>query len=160
MLKTLRTVGIAVGLVALVQGATAETLRVTHPEPEAPVIVTTSPAGVDSPGDTRFFHFSGVTEDSTDVVMDWMMTTTATGTAEGANSRITQAVFSVGGAGGDQIILMGVGMYPDETNVFPAESSLVRAIIGGTGAYAGARGVVVSTHDADGFWVHEFQFAD
>ncbi len=160
MLNTLRAAGMAVGLIGLVQSAAAETLRVMHPEPEAPVIVAAGPAGVDSPGDTRFFHFSGVTDDAVEVVMDWMMTTTGTATAEGANSRVTQAVFSVGGPGGDQIVLMGAGLYPDETNVFPAASSLVRAIIGGTGAYSDARGVVVSTHEADGSWMHEFRFAD
>jgi hypothetical protein len=34
------------------------------------------------------------------------------------------------------------------------DQSLERAIIGGTGKYAGAKGTIVTTHLSDGTWMH------
>jgi hypothetical protein len=151
----------SVSALVLATSATAsESLAVLHPATQPPSYIDVEPKGVDSPGDMRIFHFSGVTRDGQDVVMDWTMTTTAQGTVEGANSRVTLGVFSFGANLEDQVLIQGVGRYPNEDSTFKTSSTLSRSIIGGTGAYAGARGVVVSTHLEDGSWVHEFHFAE
>ena len=36
----------------------------------------------------------------------------------------------------------------------------LRAVVGGTGSYMGARGQVATTHDADGTYRHEFTLLD
>ena len=89
------------------------------------------------------------------------MTTTRIGNTangEGIESRVTLGVFSFNGEDGDQVLLQGVGLYPASDSTFKPDSSLVRAIIGGTGKFRGASGDVLSTHLADGTWRHEFRF--
>lgn len=142
------------------QTAFAQDLVVLHPPTEPPALVDAAPVGVDSPGDVRLFHYLGTTGDGEAVVMDWIMTTTAEGTAAGANSRVTQGIFSIGGAGGDQIMITGAGLYPDASATFATASQMDRSIIGGTGRFSGVTGVVVSLHLADDSWMHEFHFED
>jgi hypothetical protein len=158
MSNIIRAIIVTSGLIGYAQIGHSQTMTVMHPAPEPPSYLDFEPVGIDSAGDMRLFHFAGRTGDDTEVVMNWIMTTTGVGAVEGANARVTQAVFSIGGHGGDQIIVLGAGLYPDASNIFSASSSLTRSIIGGTGEYAGASGVVVSTHKADGSWTHEFHF--
>ena len=54
--------------------------------------------------------------------------------------RMTDAVFAFGGG-----------------STVKVSETLERAIIGGTGKYAGAKGTVFSTHLADGTWQHVFK---
>lgn len=115
----------------------------------------------DSPGDVRIFHFDGETDKGNAVVMDWIMTTTAQNvTEDGAESRVTLGVFSFTGADVDQVLIEGVGLYPSTESTFQSDSSLARAIIGGTGRFKGVRGEVISTRLGDGSWMHEFYFED
>jgi hypothetical protein len=115
----------------------------------------------DSVGDVRIFHFDGETDKGSAVIIDWIMTTTALNvTEDGAQARVTLGVFSFTGADVDQVLIEGVGLYPSVESTFKADSSLVRAIIGGTGRFKGVRGEVISTHLEDGSWMHEFYFED
>ena len=50
----------------------------------------------------------------------------------------------------DQIIAFGVADYSPNVPEFEAGQEVVRAILGGTGKYMGARGQVASTRNADG----------
>jgi hypothetical protein len=93
--------------------------------------------------------------------MDWIMTTTQLDTnaeGEAIESRVALAVFSFTGENGDQVMLQGVGLYPGSESTFKPESSLVRAIIGGSGRFKGASGDVLSSHLANGSWRHVFRF--
>jgi hypothetical protein len=150
----------AISLLVLPLSAAASNLVVSHPPTEAPTYLDFEPKGVDSPGDTRIFHFDGKTGDGQKVVTDWIMTTTGEGATEGANSRVTEGVFSFGDNHDDQIIIRGAGLYANASNTFKPSTQLSRAIIGGTGKYAGASGMVVSKHLEDGSWLHEFDFTD
>jgi hypothetical protein len=151
---------ILAGMLTAPIAASASDLVVVHPATEPPVYIDFDPKGTDSPGDVRIFHFDGKTRDGKPVVMDWIMTTTAQDTVEGANSRVTEGIFSFGENHTNQVIIQGVGFYSNEANTFKPASTLSRAIAGGTGKYAGVRGVVTSTHQADGSWVHKFDLAD
>ena len=147
---------LTVTLVAEATYANASDLSVTHPATPAPTYIDLGPPG-DSPGDVRVFHFEGKTREKKTVVMEWIMTTTGIDTITGANSRVTLGIFSFKNQIEDQIVIQGVGLYPNDNDTFNPDKSLTRAIIGGTGRYAGASGVVVSTHQVDGSWSHDFR---
>jgi len=136
------------------------TLTVLHPATPAPTFLDLGAPG-DSVGDQRLWHFDGVTRGGAPVKMEWVMTTTRlnlSAEGEGVESRVTLGVFSFTGDDRDQVMLQGVGLYPATDSTFKSASSLVRAIIGGTGKFRGAAGDVLSTHLADGTWRHEFRF--
>ncbi len=133
-----------------------DTVTVEHGPVPAPVLVDLGDEGP-SVGDQRIFHFEGTSGD-TAVTMDWIMTTTAVDSPEvGVESRVTNAVFLFGGLD-DSLLLEGTGWYPGEGATLEVSATLVRAIIGGTGMYAGASGYVESTRNADDTWTHVFSF--
>jgi hypothetical protein len=56
----------------------------------------------------------------------------------------------------DQIIALGAVEYPPTAAEFNAGQPVVRAVLGGTGKYMGARGQLVSTRNADGSYKQVF----
>ena len=58
--------------------------------------------------------------------------------------------------GKDQIIAFGVADYLPTAPEFEPGKSAVRAVLGGTGKYMGARGQVTSTRNADGSYTQAF----
>jgi hypothetical protein len=89
--------------------------------------------------------------------MDFIMTTTGqSDDPSGFDSRMTDAVFSFGEGSGDTLLVHGIGLYPKNGSTVKVSSTLERAIVGGTGKFAGASGAVLSTHLADGTWQHVF----
>ena len=56
----------------------------------------------------------------------------------------------------DQIIAVGVHDYSPTAAEFNAGRSVVRAILGGTGRYIGARGQLTTTRNADGSYTQVF----
>jgi hypothetical protein len=56
----------------------------------------------------------------------------------------------------DQIIVLGVVDYAPSGAEFNAGQPVVRAILGGTGKYMGARGQLTSTRNADGSYTQVF----
>ena len=56
----------------------------------------------------------------------------------------------------DQIIAFGVADYSPSAPEFDAGQPAVRAILGGTGKYMGARGQLASTRNADGSYTQAF----
>lgn len=132
------------------------TLTITHGPTPAPTLLDMGELG-DSVGDVRIWRFSAKSSDNQAVMMDWLMTTTgyAEHTTE-LESRITLSVVSFDDEGKDTIQLQGVGLYPITGSTLKSDVTLERAVIGGTGQYAGASGVVTSTHLTDGSWQHVF----
>jgi len=135
-------------------GGDGRTVTVNHGPVPPPVYVDLGDEGP-SAGDQRVFHFQG-TSGNTPVTLDWLMTTTATDSPEvGVESRISTGVFLFGGLD-DSLILQGTGWYPGQDATFEVSATLVRAIVGGTGAYEGASGWVESTRQTDDTWSHVF----
>ena len=132
------------------------TLTITHGPTPAPTLLDMGEPG-DSVGDVRIWRFSAKSSDNQAVMMDWLMTTTgyAEHTTE-LESRITLSVVSFDDEGKDTIQLQGVGLYPITGSTLKSDVTLERAVIGGTGQYAGASGAVTSTHLTDGSWRHVF----
>jgi hypothetical protein len=72
-----------------------------------------------------------------------------------SEKRATLLVFTFGG-GQNQIIAFGAGDYPPTAAEFNAGQPVVRAILGGTGNYIGARGQLTSTRNPDGSYAQVF----
>jgi hypothetical protein len=69
--------------------------------------------------------------------------------------RATLLIFDFGNRQ-DQIVVMGVLDYPPTAGEFNAGEPGVRAILGGTGKYMGARGQLISNRNADGSYKQGF----
>lgn len=136
------------------------TLIVRHGVVPAPTVIDTGEPGP-SAGDTRIFHFDAETSDGEAVVTNWVMTTTAVDSpASGVESRVATGVFAFGDGTDDQILLEGVAFYPGEGATLKVSNTALRAIVGGSGRYAGVTGDVASTQFEDGTWEHVFRFDD
>jgi hypothetical protein len=87
--------------------------------------------------------------------LDAVLTTTAIDAPnKGDEMRIGHLVFAFG-SGSDQIVVDGTSAYPAQSPTIAQNTSTIRPIVGGSGAYAGARGWAESFHLADGTWRHE-----
>jgi len=147
----------AISVLLFTASALANTaLTITHGPVPAPTYIDLGEAG-DSVGDVRIWRFAGTSSSDEAVMMDWLMTTTghADHTTE-LESRLTLSVVSFDDKGKDTILIQGVGFYPVTGSTLKSDVTLQRAVTGGTGRYAGARGIVTSTHLADGSWQHIF----
>ena len=133
------------------------TITVTHGRAPDPTYIDLGTPG-ESVGDQRIWQFNAKTSNGDIVVMDWVMLTTGTvdGTP-GLERRMTSAVFAFSSGPSDRILVEGIGFYPTAGATVKIDATLERAIIGGTGKYAGARGTVLTTHLEDGSWQHELR---
>jgi hypothetical protein len=134
--------------------AAEQSLTISHGPVSTPTYIDLGAPG-DSVGDQRIWQFDGQTTDQQNVVMDWVMTTTGQSSEKiGMERRVTLAVFSIGPDAKDTILIQGVGLYPKTGSTLKSDAVLQRAVIGGTGKYAGAIGTVTSTHLPDNTGQH------
>ena len=68
--------------------------------------------------------------------------------------RVGQLVFDLGE--GDSLVVAGASVYETEADEMTPGAPQVRAVVGGTGQYLGARGEVETIRNADGSYEHEF----
>jgi hypothetical protein len=111
--------------------------------------------GGSSVGDSFYFHADLRSESGGPVVGEVFGTKVAVKTAIVENplieQRITNLVFTFNERR-DQILVAGVADYPVAGAEFGADQPVVRAIVGGTGAFIGASGELTSTrHPAGGY---------
>lgn len=131
-----------------------ETITLTHDKAPDPTYIDLATPG-ESIGDQRIWQFDAKSAEGELVVMDWLMVTMgAVDSSPGVQRRITSAVFSFSSSTSDTILVQGIGLYPSAGATVKIDATLERAVIGGTGKYAGARGTVVTTHLGDGSWQH------
>lgn len=132
-------------------------LVVLHPAPPEPELLA-SGSGV---GDQRFWFFKGQTRNGRTVLIDWLMTTTASnGRGGGSERRISDAVFTFDRLNRNQIVLNGVADYAVGNSTFQPGSVATRAITGGTGRYDEVTGQVLSQRFDDGSWSQWFLIGD
>ena len=131
------------------------TVTVTHAAISATYTDLGAPGA--SVGDLRLFEIpTSIRGGKGTGRMDASMTTTGVNVPEqGSEIRITQLVFTFAREQ-DQIVVTGTGVYPAAGAVLAEDTTTVRPIVGGSGAYAGASGWCESTHLADGTWRHVF----
>lgn len=134
--------------------AAEQSLTISHGPVPTPTYIDLGAPG-DSVGDQRIWQFDGQTADQQNVVTDWVMTTTSqSSAASDMERRVTLGVFSIGQDAKNTILIQGVGLYPKVGSTLKSDAVLQRAVIGGTGKYAGAIGTVTSTHLPDNTWQH------
>jgi hypothetical protein len=146
---------VTLGLAAC-SGDEVEEVIVRHGAVPAPSVIG---AGEGSPavGDMRLFHFPAQTSDGQSVLIDWIMTTTAVDEPSlNVESRVNTGTFSFGDHN-NQIVIEGVALYPTAGAVLEIADQVRRAIVGGSGRFAGASGEVVSVQFDDGSWEHQFR---
>jgi hypothetical protein len=73
--------------------------------------------------------------------------------------RLGQLSFDLGN--GTSLVVAGEAIYPDADVEMTADAAQLRAVVGGTGDFIGARGQVETTrNDDDGSYRHEFTLLD
>lgn len=155
-MKTIAAV-VAILSAFAIPASAGSTITVSHGEVAAPTYIDLGVTG-QSVGDQRIWHYDGEDDKSAKVTMDWVMTTTAaTNKPETFESRMTLGIFSFSSGTQDRLLIQGIGLYPAAGSTLKADTTLERAIIGGTGQFSGASGTVVTTHLDDGTWKHVFR---
>ena len=131
--------------------ASGRTVTITHGA-VTPVGVIPGPS--DAVGTVRLFHAEAQLEGGGAGTMDATMTTTSVDSpTRGTEARVTMLNFTFGN-GADQLIIQGTAAYPSEGSTIRVSDTVVRPVVGGSGAYAGARGSAETTHMPDGSWKH------
>ena len=153
-IRPARSVWLIVAALLIVAGCGGggRTVTVTH----GPVTLEYVDLGAAGPslGDQRVTAVATTVEGAGAGRLDAVLTTTAVDTPnKGDEVRIGHLVFTTG-RGPDQVVIDGTSAYPAAGATIPANTSTVRPIVGGSGAYAGARGWAESFHLADGTWRH------
>jgi len=113
-----------------------------------------------SHGDMLAFEAALTAEDGTKGTMSGVLITVDLPDAAGDEfeDRIGQIAFDLGGS--DSLVVAGESVYsPDAAEMNPAQPQL-RAVIGGTGRYIGARGQVMTTRNPDGSYEHAFELIE
>ena len=136
-------------------GSSSErTVTVNHGAAPTPVYIDLGDTGA-SAGDVWLFSYDATSSDGQKVHSDVIMTTTGLVTGTTDEYRDTRLVFTFASPS-DELIVEGVAAYPGANSVLKPATTVNRAVIGGSGAYAGVTGWCDSTHNADGSWTHVF----
>jgi len=137
--------------------ASTETLTVYEDKPTLKLLDLGPPGN--SPGDVYHFfaplHSSPGGPVTGEVFGSKTLIKTATDANPNLETRATVLFFTFANRQ-DQIVAAGATDYPPTAGEFDAGPSVVRAILGGTGKYMGARGQLASTRNADGSYTQLF----
>src|SRR5438876_12456079 len=137
--------------------SSTETLTIYQDAPKMKLLDLGEPGN--SPGDVYHFfaplHSSPGGPVTGEVFGSKTLVKLATDANPNFEKRATLLFFTFGNAQ-DQIIALGVHDYSPTAAEFNAAKSVVRAILGGTGKYMGARGQLASTRNADGSYTRVF----
>jgi hypothetical protein len=130
-----------------------EILTVSHPAIPAPTYIDQGEPG-ESVGDVRIWQFSAQSDKGDVLMTDWIMTTTGIVESEKIQYRMTSATFAFGEGTKDQIVIQGIAVYASSRAALQNSVSTPRAIIGGTGRFASAKGWMETKHLSDDTWRH------
>jgi hypothetical protein len=157
------TAGIALAAVPMAPTARADkpthTLVLIQDPPSLRAADGGSP-GV-SVGDTLFYeaHITGEHGESgmlTGVLMSADVADPETGDLDA--DRLGQLSYDLGN--GNTLLAIGETVYRAENVEISANVPQLRAVVGGTGSFMGARGQVMTTRNPDGSYRHEFTLID
>ena len=112
-----------------------------------------------SHGDMLAFEATISTEDGVEGLLSGILITVALPRGQSAfEDRIGNLVFKFGDS--DSLVVAGGSVYPQDETEMNTNQPQVRAVIGGTGKYIGARGEVTTTRNDDGTYDHAFKLID
>lgn len=151
------------GAVAYTQFAVADDLTTFTITTDAGVEegIDTGPSGI-SVGDILVFSANFVAEDGTaGTINGYHVATDLTDPADPMANMVSSIVFEFGGEDSIVVSQASSGTFAGDSMVdWAAGGPQLRAIIGGTGRFIGAKGQVVGKQNADGSWSQEFQLVD
>jgi len=112
-----------------------------------------------SHGDMLAFEATISTEDGVEGLLSGILITVALPRGQSVfEDRIGNLVFKFGDS--DSLVVAGGSVYPQDETEMATNQPQVRAVIGGTGKYIGARGEVTTTRNDDGTYDHAFKLID
>jgi len=113
-----------------------------------------------SHGDMLAFEAAITGEDGTTGTLSGILVTVDLPDASGdlLEDRIGHLTFDLGG--GNSLVVAGKSVYPDQGVEMSANTPQLRAVIGGTGTFVGARGQVTTTRNGDGSYTHSFELVE
>ena len=79
-------------------------------------------------------------------------------TGDAHQDRLGQLSFDLGH--GNSLVVAGEAIYPSEDVEMTTNAEQLRAVVGGTGDFLGARGQVATTRNDDGTYTHEVTLLD
>jgi hypothetical protein len=168
-----RRIGVALTVAAIGAAGIAATIAANEHEDSSLVLLQESPSltpidlGGDGTGhgDMLLFDAPFTTEDGsrggvlTGVLVVADMPVSTDEDAEIVQSRMTHLVFDFGA--GSTIVVAGSAVYPEgEAAEMVAGTPQMRAVIGGTEDFLGARGQIATTRNDDGTYAHELTLLD
>lgn len=128
---------------------------------DAPILATIDIGNPGSShGDMLAFEAAVTTENGTKGTLSGILITIdlPEGSEDVFEDRIGQLVFNLGAS--DSIVVAGKSIYAEEESEMNTNHPQLRAVIGGTGQFIGARGQVTTIRNSDGTYEHSFQLLD
>lgn len=123
---------------------------------QAPPTLVTLPAGDTagpSMGDIMAFEAAATADDGrTGTIRGLLITVGIPDGTDVLEDRIGQIIFDLGD--GDSLVVIGASVYAAGEAEMDPEAAQLRAVVGGTGIYIGARGEVSTVRHADGSYTH------
>ncbi len=146
-------------LALLLPGAAIASEPVTLSIAQDPPSITLHDLGADEwgVGDLFTFHALATAGDGRPVTLVGEHHSVALpGSGPHAEHRISSAIWDLGG--GDSVVFVGTNPIARPSEMIVPGMELARAIVGGTGAYAGARGEIRTVRADDGSLDHDLTF--
>ncbi len=154
----LAVIGGVVVVTAGCGGSGGETLSIVAPAKGLhQATVDVGPKGT-SGGDV--YVFDGPLLDSDEGETIGSVYGTQTSITQDRDSETVQAMITYDLGDGDRITVGGIGQYPRGDKNLIENQQFERPILGGTGRYAGADGVVTTVRRPDGSYAHTFEIED
>jgi hypothetical protein len=113
-----------------------------------------------SHADMLAFEATIKSDDGTAGVLRGLLTTVDLPDGDGdvLEDRVGQLVFDLGE--GSMLVVSGASVYTAQSIEMATNNAQVRAVIGGTGAFIGARGQVTTVRNEDGSYEHAFELLE
>lgn len=141
--------------------ANADELKTFAIEQDVPVLAVVDVGTVGrSHADMLAFEAAIVADDGTKGTLTGVLITVdlPIGPGDIQEDRIGQLVFDLGA--GDSIVVVGASVYAETATEMDVDLPQVRAVVGGTGRFLGARGQVTTVRHDDGTYEHAFELLD
>jgi hypothetical protein len=151
----------ALALASLVFAGTAAANQVLSIVQDLPTITHVDIGGDGiSHGDIMAFQAPFTAQDGTTGTMSGMIITVDIDIGDGGHflDRIAQIIVDFGAS--DTLVIGGIASYPGGEAEMAPDAPQLRAVIGGTGRFIGARGQVLTTRRDAGHYEHSFTLLD
>jgi hypothetical protein len=152
----LAILGAFVATVPVATGASAQSSAVTRftLNQAKPTLFTYDNLPGEIPGKKTYFA-ARLTKPSGEAygLLTGSISTVAPVTGNPGEARLRTLIFTLPGG---QIVAEGNSLYPQGLVEINPNTSIVIAVIGGTGSYLGARGQVATSRNVDGTYTHRF----